>query len=262
MTPASHAAAGRRPDLPSFYELVQLDDVDSTNAEAGRRARVGAREGTLVWATRQNAGRGRLGKRWSSPPDNLYMSLLLRPGCAAAEAAQVSFAAALGVGEALSAMPLDAAVHYKWPNDVLLGGRKVAGILLESSTADGGRRVDELIVGIGVNVASHPADSAYPATCLAEHGHTGGVLRALEAIAAELLEWVAQWRQGGVAALRGAWLARAAGLGARLEVRLPTATLAGTFADLDGAGALILDADDGSRRSISTGEVYFPDLVP
>jgi BirA family biotin operon repressor/biotin-[acetyl-CoA-carboxylase] ligase len=144
------------PRLPPFFRLLRFETIGSTMTEAKRLAGEGAAEGTLVWAGEQTEGRGRRGRPWVSVPGNLYMSLVLRPGGAAAAAAQLGFAAALAVGEAaLRLLPGEARISHKWPNDVLVDGRKLSGILLESAAAaDGG--LAWLVMGIGVNVASHP----------------------------------------------------------------------------------------------------------
>ena len=137
------------PLLPPFYRLLGFAELDSTNEEAKRQATAGAPEGALVWARAQSAGRGRRGRRWVSEPGNLYLSILLRPSFPPATAAQLGFAAALAVGEAAAAaLPAGADVAYKWPNDVLISGRKASGILLESQAAGEGR-LDWLVVGIG-----------------------------------------------------------------------------------------------------------------
>jgi len=155
------------PRLSGFYRLLSFAAIDSTNEEAKRQAAAGAPEGTLIWARAQQAGRGRRGRPWVSEPGNLYMSLLLRPDRAAPAAAQLGFAAALAVGEAaLPLLPASAALAYKWPNDVLIDGRKTSGILLESQAAGEGR-LDWLVVGIGVNLVSFPEGAEYPATSLA-----------------------------------------------------------------------------------------------
>ena len=141
------------PRLPPAYRLIALDRVESTNDEAKRLAESGAEEGTLVWAREQTKGRGRQDRDFASPPGNLYMSLVLRPECLVAEAAQLSFVAALGVGDGVgSAAPPMIEVHYKWPNDVLFNGRKGSGILLESKISSGGG-LEWLVLGIGVNLS-------------------------------------------------------------------------------------------------------------
>jgi BirA family biotin operon repressor/biotin-[acetyl-CoA-carboxylase] ligase len=235
--------------LPPFFHLLRFERIDSTNDEAVRRAEAGAGEGTLVVAAEQGAGRGRRGRAWISPPGNLYCSLLLRPACAVAEAAQLGFAAALAVAEAASLfLPPDARVTCKWPNDVLLGGRKFAGILLQSRAS--GAAVDWLVIGIGVNLASHPEDTEYPATSLG----AATPAQFIPILGERLLAWYETWR-GGFAVLRAAWLVRAEGLGGPIRVRLPDSELEGRFAGLDEAGRLMLDGPHGSRV-IAAAEIF------
>jgi BirA family biotin operon repressor/biotin-[acetyl-CoA-carboxylase] ligase len=173
------------------------------------------------------------------------------------EAAQLSFAAALAVHDAATALlPADVRIELKWPNDVLVEGRKVSGILLETAEGSDGAPATALIVGIGMNVAAPPPDAAYPATCLADHGSTAGPAEALSAVAVGLERWYARWRDRAFAPLRDAWLARARGIGAPITVRLPDASVEGLFVDLDPSGALVLDAA-GGRRTIGAGDVFF-----
>jgi BirA family transcriptional regulator, biotin operon repressor / biotin---[acetyl-CoA-carboxylase] ligase len=242
--------------LPAGYRLHQYDTIGSTNDEAKRLARGGAPEGTLVWAGEQTAGRGRRGRHWASPPGNLYLSLVLRPGGAPSRAAQLGFVAALGLGDALDGLAaLGPRLRYKWPNDLLLDGRKLAGILLESETAASGA-VDFVVIGTGVNLLSHPETSEYPATCLAEGGSaTVSPAALLQAFVREFDPWLARWREEGFAPLREAWLARASGIGEDIRVRLERMTLTGRFVDLDEDGALLLDGAEGPRR-IAAGDVF------
>jgi len=167
--------------LPAGWSLIALDSVESTNDEAKRRAERGAADGTVVCARAQTAGRGRRGRRWSSPEGNLYVSIILRTDKPPAEAAQLSLATGLALAEALEGLlPEGVTVRCKWPNDVLVDGCKIAGILLESS---GAARVDWIVVGCGVNVVSHPDLAAYPATDLSAAGCDGvTVERVLEAL--------------------------------------------------------------------------------
>src|SRR6185436_12611332 len=135
------------PVLPDGWTLVALQSVGSTNDEAARLAAAGAAEGTVVWAREQTAGRGRRGRHWASPVGNLYTSAIVRPDCPAARAAELGFVAALAVADMV---PAGRPVRLKWPNDVLVEGAKVAGILPESSIgADG--QAEHVILGIGVN---------------------------------------------------------------------------------------------------------------
>jgi BirA family biotin operon repressor/biotin-[acetyl-CoA-carboxylase] ligase len=250
------------PALPPFYSLVALARIDSTNEEAKRLAAAGSAEGTLVWAREQTAGRGRRGRAWSSPPGNLYMSVLLRPACAPEVGSQVGYVAAVALAEALEGLLPAAArpVSLKWPNDVLVGDAKISGILLEASAA-ADRTLDWLVLGIGVNVVASPADTPYPATNLCREGACQ-VTEAglLEALAGRFLEWYQRWRSQGFGPVRERWLAGARGLGEPIEVRLETEVLKGRFADLDETGALALELPAGSRRRITAGDVYYPNL--
>lgn len=246
--------------LPAGYSLSVHETLDSTNEEARRRAVEGAPDGTVVWARRQTAGRGRQGRRWMSPEGNLYCTIILRPDAAPAAAAQLSFVTALALGGAVAELlPGGVELRYKWPNDLLLDGRKTAGILLESS---GGRdgRLDWIVVGAGLNLASHPeiGDGGYPATSLREVGaRPVAVEEVLARYLAQFDHWRARWRAEGFGPLRDAWLARAARLGEAVTVRLPAESLQGRFSDLDGEGALLLDLADGTRRTVSAGDVFF-----
>jgi BirA family biotin operon repressor/biotin-[acetyl-CoA-carboxylase] ligase len=239
------------PALPDFYSPRHFAEIDSTNDEAKRQAAAGARAGLVIWADRQTRGHGRQGRVWQSPPGNLYCSILLRPERPAAEVALLSFAAALAVCEAL---PRQLQPRCKWPNDVLIEGRKIAGILLESEAA--GARVAWLVVGIGINLAGHPADTETPATSLAALGAAevspGAMLAAL---CGRFHYWHEIWQGQGFAPLRDAWLDRADGLGGEIRVRHAQIETRGRFVDLDASGALVLENAEG-RRHISAGAVF------
>ncbi len=252
--------------LPAFFRPIVRGTVGSTNEDLKRYARAGAEEGTLVVAERQTAGRGRRGRDWISPAGNLYASLLLRPGQPAAEALQLSFVAAVAVAEAAAAcLPPSADVRCKWPNDVLVDGRKVAGLLLESEADDRGG-LAWLIVGVGVNIVSFPPldDTAYPATSLRAAGAAGidaeGVL---SAFGAAFLTWHRRWQEEGFPRVRAAWRQRAAGLGEVITVRLENETVSGTFLDIDVDGALRLGQAAHGVRRITAGDVFLtPAVVP
>lgn len=241
--------------LPPPFRLVAYETIGSTNDELKRLAREGAAEGLVVTAERQTAGRGRRGRTWVSPPGNLYSSTLVRPDCRAATAAQLGFVAALGVSGAIGELAPHVSTRCKWPNDLLTNGKKVSGILLETEMVSGDRP-DFVILGVGVNLASSPRDTPYPATSLAEEG-APGIAPAEMAIAfvRHFAAWLAAWREGGFAPIREAWLARAMGLGEPIQVRLERDTLDGRFLDLDHDGALLLGQAEGSRR-IAAGEIF------
>ena len=247
----------RRPELPPFFSLVALERIDSTNEEMHRRARTGAAEGTLVWAREQSRGRGRRGRDWSSPQGNLYLSLLLRPRVPPAEAAQIGFVAAVALAESFeSLLPPGRRLGCKWPNDLLIDGAKVSGILPEAEAAGG--IVEAIVLGMGVNVASFPAELPYSATSLAAAGAEASVEAVLEALAPRLEAWYRRWREAGFAPVRRRWLDFAVGLGEPIEVRLEREVLRGRFAGLDASGALDLEFADGRHRLITAGDVFHP----
>jgi BirA family transcriptional regulator, biotin operon repressor / biotin---[acetyl-CoA-carboxylase] ligase len=241
--------------LPAPFRLIAYETIGSTNDELKRLTREGAGEGLVITAARQTAGHGRRGRSWTSPPGNLYSSILLRPQCRAATAAQLGFVAALGVADAIGELAPVVELRCKWPNDLLANGKKVSGILLETEMATGDQP-DFVILGIGINLVSSPCDTPYPATSLAEEGAPGMTpTRMIAVLIRHFASWLTSWQQDGFAPIRKAWLARAAGLGEPIQVRLERDTLHGRFVDLDNDGALLLDMPSGSRR-VAAGEVF------
>ncbi|MBL8573279.1 MAG: biotin--[acetyl-CoA-carboxylase] ligase [Hyphomicrobiaceae bacterium] len=247
---------GRGVELGGGYRHLALDTVGSTNAECLARASAGEAGPLWVTANRQQSGRGRRGRLWVSEPGNLYASLLLTnpapPAClgqlpmVVAVALQQAAARATGQGERL---------RIKWPNDLLLDGMKVAGILLESQGLPDGRTV--VVIGIGVNCRHAPEQSETPATSLAACGLTV----APDILFAHLVEAVDQalraWRRGtDFARIRERWLAACRGLGDPIRVRLHDRELHGRFAALDRDGQLILELSEGHRETISAGDVF------
>jgi BirA family biotin operon repressor/biotin-[acetyl-CoA-carboxylase] ligase len=245
------------PVLPAGYELARFEEIDSTNEEARRRALAGERGPLWIWALKQTAGRGRRGRSWDSPVGNLMATLLLAPGATAAAAARLSFVAALAVRDLAAHFAPSANARVKWPNDVLIDGRKTSGILLESSGDAGGGALSWLAVGIGLNLQHAPEAANYPTTALAAHGAAPSPAEALTMLAANWEQRFRVWRARGFAPIREAWLEHAAGLNQAIEVRLPGETVNGTFRGLDADGALTLALPDGSTRAITAGEVFF-----
>ena len=241
---------------PAALRLLRYDTLGSTNDEAKHLAEAGADDWTVVWAREQTAGRGRGGNAFDSPAGNLYMSGILRPARAAASAAQLGFAATLAVGEGVARhLRSGRDLRYKWPNDVLVDGRKLAGILLESAAAQDGA-LAWLVVGIGINVASHPSGTAWPATSLEALGSEPIEIEdLLRDVVASFQVETDRWLREGFAPIRAAWLARAYGLGQPVGVRLPREHLSGRFVDLDCDGVLLLETAQGHRR-IAAGEIF------
>ena len=241
---------------PEGYRKVRYEELDSTNSEARRLAEKGGAEHGPLWISTasQTAGRGRRGRVWDSANGNLAATLLLRPPAPQAVIGQLSFAAALAAAETASHFAPQAAIAVKWPNDVLADGRKLAGILLESGSDAKG---PWLAIGIGMNLASHPVATEFPATSLAQLGIAAPSSdEALSVLAARFAHWYALWMDEGFHSLRTAWLARAAQLGAPIRARLPQETREGVFEGIDETGALILN-EGGQKRLIAAGEVFF-----
>jgi BirA family transcriptional regulator, biotin operon repressor / biotin---[acetyl-CoA-carboxylase] ligase len=238
------------------YRLSVHEELASTNAEALTLARGGDRGPLWVVARRQTAGRGRRGNAWASPSGNLYATLLQSDPAPPAFAPQLSFVSVLALHDAVAACApqLHEALALKWPNDLLCGGAKLAGILIE-----GERAADALAVaiGMGVNCESHPARTPYPATDLRGEGAAVTTEALFEALTASMTRRLAQWRRGGgFSEIRADWIARAAGLGGDIRARLPDKEIIGRGEGLDDDGRLLLRLPDGSLQAIAAGEVF------
>jgi len=238
--------------------VVSFDSVGSTNAEALERASGGEAGPLWIVAERQTAGRGRRGRVWVSEPGNFYGSLLLTNVATSAAIPGICFVAALALHDALLE-----AVHglapaqllLKWPNDILLDGRKLAGILVEGSSYEGGPSVT--VIGFGVNCRHHPAEAEYPAANLSDAGFSAGPHGILAALGTCITRRLNEWDRGAnFAAVRAAWLARASGVGGDIRVRLSDRTLEGRFEALDSSGALVLAQSDGTRETVTAGDVF------
>jgi len=236
--------------------LVHFGEIDSTNAEAMRQAAGGERGPLWIVAARQSAGRGRQGRRWDSEAGNLYATLLVTLPVPAAIAAQTSFVAALAVHDlAASRLAAPGKLALKWPNDVLLEGAKLAGILIETLARDG-PGATTVAIGIGINLASAPDHTRYGATSFAAHGAHLAPEDAFESLAEHMAARLAEWNDGqGFDLIRRDWTARAAGLGGTASVTMGERTVTGEFAGIASDGALLLSEAGGHVHSIHAGEV-------
>ena len=240
--------------------VLLLDQIDSTNAEARRRAEAGETGPLWIAARRQTAGRGRRGRVWEASTGNLFSTLLTTTRKSPAEAAQVTFIAALAVADLLDRYAPPSLVTIKWPNDVMLAGVKACGILVESGAhADGGLW---LAVGIGVNLAEAPQGTERPATALshhlsADHVAPPKVERAAEELAETFGVWLDRWETLGFSPILDAWAARTRGLDGPAVARLGHETVEGRAEGVAPDGALKLRLADGSLRLISAGDVFF-----
>jgi BirA family biotin operon repressor/biotin-[acetyl-CoA-carboxylase] ligase len=242
---------------PEGYDRLLFGEVDSTMAEA-RRIADGLSRPTWIFARRQTAARGRRGRVWANPPGNFAATLVMRPGGGPATAALRSFLAANAVFEALAMHADRTALALKWPNDVLLNGGKVAGILLESTGTAG--TVDWLSIGIGVNLIHSPqgiADSGFPPVSLLEEtGSRVDALDFLHVIADCYATQEAIFDRLGFQQIRESWLENAAKLGEVITARTGRDEITGRFETVDEAGQLVLATSRGLVR-IPAADVYF-----
>jgi BirA family biotin operon repressor/biotin-[acetyl-CoA-carboxylase] ligase len=209
----------------------------------------GASEGSWLRAERQTGGKGRQGRAWDSPPGNLYASTLVRLRPGDPPAATLALVAAVALEEAVRVF-LPTGATIKWPNDLLVDGAKLSGILLE-------RADDAIVIGIGVNLAHHPDLPDRPTTSLAAQGAPADPATFLDVLAEAFARWLARWRQEGLDPVRQRWLDRAHAPGTALTARLPDGeAIDGLFDGLTGDGALILRLASGARRVIHAGDVF------
>lgn len=244
--------------------LILLDETDSTNAEARRRAEAGEAGPLWIVARRQTAGRGRRGRKWESDTGNLTTTLLTVTRRSPAEAAQVTFIAALAVADLLDAFIPPEHVSIKWPNDVLIDGVKASGILVESGAHETGGLW--LAVGIGVNLAHAPEDTERPATSMAAYLRSDiAYAPPIEAAAGVLADafaiWMERWDTLGFEPILDAWAARNRGLFGPCVARLGHETISGVADGVAPDGALRLKLADGSLRLVSAGDVFFGEAV-
>lgn len=247
---------------PRFgYPLVTFDEIDSTNAEALRRAGAGERGPLWLFAHRQSAGYGRSRRGWKSAEGNLTATLLIEPGCAPTALPELSFVAGLAVYDAvlphLATTAVAAApLRLKWPNDILAGTAKLGGILIES-TMTGPAAVTA--IGIGINCASAPAFPDRETSSLSALGMATSPLELLSHIGSAMASRLALWARGaGFAAIRSEWLSRTLPLGEPLSVNTGRETLTGTFTGIDETGALLLGSvrhKPETIRRITHGDV-------
>ena len=228
--------------------------LGSTNAHALSLARAGERGPLWITAERQVHGHGRAGRSWVSEPGNLYASLLLTAPAPARRWPQLSFVAALAVHDAITqvAPRLERRLSIKWPNDLVLDGAKLGGVLIEGE----GIANEPVAIGIGVNCASHPVFPEYPTTDLAAAGLRVSASMVFSALSKSMLARLAQWNCGeNFLSVRSDWLERAMGVGERTVVRFGAGVLTGDFETLDDEGRMLLRLPDGRLSTISTGDV-------
>jgi BirA family biotin operon repressor/biotin-[acetyl-CoA-carboxylase] ligase len=246
------------------YQLAVFDSIGSTNSEALERARVGERGPTWFVTTEQTAGRGRRQRAWIAPRGNLASSILEVMEVAPSVAATLGFAAGLALEAALRQLSMEAALRsgqgtslvLKWPNDVLAGRDKLAGILLEAENVPGAGLA--VVVGIGTNVVAAPEGTPTPATSLAALGIKISAEELFVGLSDAWAEFRGIWDLGrGFAEIRKAWLDRAAGLGEAVAIKSGHSVIEGVFETIDEQGCMIVRTSADNRMLVTAGDVYF-----
>src|SRR5579859_6768810 len=247
------------------YRLAAFDQIGSTNAEAMKRAREGEHGPMWFVTSEQIAGRGRRSRPWVAPRGNLASSILEVIDVTPAVAATLGFAAGLALEQALRKISVEAAMRagadglqfsLKWPNDVLAGRQKLAGILLEAEMV--GARGLAVVVGMGTNVVAAPEGTPTPATSLRALGLEITAGQLFTALSDSWAECRGIWDEGkGFGEIRRRWLALAAGLGQPVAVHVGQTTVSGTFDTIDDTGCMIVSTSTGDRVPISAGDVHF-----
>lgn len=245
--------------MPDGFDLQAFLSIDSTNKEAMRKIESGAKSGHWITAEEQLSGRGRGKREWVSKPGNLYCSLIYQTGKSIRHSAELSFVTSLAVRETVAQFITDADIRCKWPNDVLVDGKKISGILLETHT----RPTDNetmMIIGTGINVEHHPKNTLYPVTHINENSEMKFCLADIFFIlATKMAHWLTVWQEKGFSEIRREWLKYAKGQGEMITVRMGETEIVGRFVDLDAGGALQLDTGT-EIKLIHSGDVFFPDM--
>ncbi len=231
------------------WQLHTYASLPSTQDYVKELAEEGLPEGLVIQSLEQRHGRGRHGRDWISPIGNLYMSILLRPDCSVSDAGQLSFVAAVALSAAMdTVLSGDHKKTLKWPNDILIDGKKVSGILIE-------KEGEAYALGMGVNILSAPQDAVFLKQFsgdnrLAIHPFRDTVLEKLGL-------YYTKWKEDGFASIREAWLAQAHGLNEAITVKAGDQQKEGIFKEIDDKGFLVIETQDGSTERLNSGEVFF-----
>lgn len=241
-----------QPPRSDFWRPQVLGSTSSTQDMVRSMADAGEAEGVAIQSLQQTGGRGRHGNTWTSPMGNLYVSVLLRPNCTPTKAAQLAFVAAVALSDAMDDVMKEGHVKtLKWPNDILINGKKVSGILLESALKE--KIVDYVIIGTGVNIFA-PPEGAIGLDAVKKAPVFVNVFRDL--YLSRLQTHYESWKDKGFASIRDAWLKQAHGIGMDMTIRLPEISYQGTFKGIDENGSLLAEVD-GQSRVFTAGEVHF-----
>ena len=250
-------ASGSNSKKADAFRHLALGDTVSTNTECLVRARNGDEGNLWITAVRQTGGRGRRGRTWVSEPGNLYASLLLIDAASQSDLSSLPLAVSLAVHTAIrSVLPNPDTVKVKWPNDVLINGKKTSGILLEAETLPNGRHA--LVIGCGINIQSRPDNPLYPSTCLALEGASVSAEELFARLFVAMAEVLEIWDRGrGIAQITAMWRDVAIGIGEKVTVNFSYHSISGIFAGIDDKGYLLLDTGRGPAQAVAAGDVFF-----
>lgn len=255
------------------FTIHQYEELASTNSTALEKASLGQIvDGEIIMANTQNSGRGRMDRGWSSPKGNLYFSLVLQPKALAAHMAQISFVAIVALRQAVEGLVVDDIglekksvsklnalnssnlnIQNKWPNDLLINKKKVAGILLESKNNQ--QNCEFIVLGIGVNIVSNPDNTIFPAANLLEFGLKISPEDLLKKFLENFENLYQNWQNFGFENIRKAWLSKAYNLQEKITISEDNKKIEGIFEDMDKDGALILLTELGIKK-VFAGDVF------
>jgi BirA family biotin operon repressor/biotin-[acetyl-CoA-carboxylase] ligase len=241
------------------YRIFRYAELDSTNDQAKRLLTGAISENFIVVADKQNAGRGRSARPWQSPKGNLACSFVVSPDVSQARLSDLSFVTAVALQEAIAdCLQSGPEPKIKWPNDILVSGAKISGILLEVESGSMAGRPDRpnVVVGVGVNVGCTPQGLDRATTSLKELGANQGAKEFMNNLSARFFAWYAVWQEKGFGPIRNAWLDHAVGLGEEIKIRSGNDEQTGVFEALNEQGALILRSGDGTAQTITAGDVF------
>ncbi len=237
---------GRIINLPDAYKLIAYDELGSSNDEAKLIAN-DADDKTILWTKIQTKGHGRRNNEWKSPLGNLYTSIILKPDIKPIDAGNLSFTVAICLYRTLRTFMKDADIGLKWPNDVLVNGKKISGILLETEIQD--NKLNWIVIGVGLNIISSPSDVGISISDVIDPPD-------IEEVIEVFYHNLDACLQLSLAEVREEWLDNAIRIGENIIVRLPRKELTGIFKGLDNDCRLILSTDAGDVL-ISSGDVFY-----
>ncbi|WP_339045650.1 biotin--[acetyl-CoA-carboxylase] ligase [Candidatus Mesenet endosymbiont of Agriotes lineatus] len=233
----------------SGYCLYHYNELSSTNLEATQMAKKGALDGTVVFADMQSSGRGRHGKDWISPKGNLYASIIIRDKADVTQLTHFTFITAVAVGNTLLALSANLDLKYKWPNDILINNKKIAGILLETEA-----NTSWLVIGIGINILSSPEYAVSLSQICSLNISSLTLLRELISNFEKVRQ---RWLLEGFLPIRKMWFERAHMVGSSINVKIGNHLYSGVFSDIDQEGKIVIYTNDNTLVSLESGEVFY-----